>query len=175
MHQADVADLAEDEGVVVVEDLEVEVEVIEVVEAGEVEEFAEVAFNVAVVAVVLGVVEGEGVVVGVQGEEAGEEEKVDPIPSLNPTDTPGYSSQKAKIICWSPRISYQESRYMARSGYLSTVGWGERKSNTGSGILSEASWLLVFLEVLTIFLSNLARKYCILVLPVVQVSVMSLT
>ena len=177
MHQADAVDLAEDEEVVVVEDLEVEVGVIEVVEAVEVEAFVEVAFSEGVVVVVLGVVEGVeevGVVVGVQEEEAGEEEKVDPIPSLNPTDTPEYSSQKAKITCWSPRTSYQASQYMARSEYLSTVEWRERKSSIGCGILSEASWLLVFLEALTTSISNLARKCFTSVLPVVPVSVMSL-
>ena len=169
-------DLVEEEGVVAVEDLEAEVEVIEVVEAGEVEEFAEVAFSVGVVVLDLEGLEVEGVEVegGVQGEEGGEEEKVDPIPSSNHTDIPEFSSQKAKITCWSPRTSYQASQYMARSEYLSRVGWRERKSNTGYGILSEASWPLVFLEVLTIYLSNLAKKFCISVLQVVPVSVMSL-
>lgn len=190
MHQEDVVDsvVEEDEGVVVVvEDLEVEVEVedlvIEVVEVDEGEEFVAAAFSEAavvaedsevdVVVIVVEGVEGEEED-GVQEGEAGEEEEVDPTPSSNPTDTPEYSSQKAKITCWSPRTSYQASRYMARSGYLSRVEWKERKSNTGCGILSEASWLLVCLEVLMISISNLARRCFTSVLPVVPVSVMSL-
>jgi hypothetical protein len=84
--------------------------------------------------------------VDVEGEAVVVPEEVQ-IPCWSLTDTKEYSSQKEKNTRWSPKTLSRETLSTVRSGYLSMEVWMEQKWNTGYGILSAASWLLVCLAV----------------------------
>lgn len=111
----------------------------------------------------------QGVVVVAEVEHG-----VAPMLSLNHTDMPEFSSQKAKNPFLSLKISFLVNPYTVRSGCPLKAALKAPKSSTEFGILSVPSLLLVFLEVWTTFSSRLERKCCILVLRVVPVSAMLL-
>lgn len=146
-----------------------------------------VTAEAAVEAVAASVLEVEEVVRqgGVVPDEVGEEEPVvvellvvvEEAPgvgrtsSLNPIVTPGSSSPRAKNNFSSPRTLFPVKLYTARSESRS-MDLMEPRPNTASGILSEASWLRVFLVDWTRSSFHQERKFFTLVPQVVLASVM---
>ena len=133
---------------------------------------------VAVVVVVIEVVGEVGVgrqVVAVEeevAEEVVEEPKEAQTLSLNPTDILVFSLQKAKTICWLLKISFLANPYTARNEYPLKAVLKARKPNTVFGIHSVASWLLEFWVDWTIYSSNPAPRFYILVLQAERASAM---
>ena len=100
-----------------------------------------------------------------------EEEKAGRTLSSSPTDMPAYSSPKEKNTCWSPKISYRANLCTAKNESQSKPAKAQ-KLNIECGIPSVVNWLLVFLEDLKKFTSNLAQRYYTWVQPVGLVLVM---
>jgi len=112
-----------------------------------------------------------GVLAAEDVEEPEEAQKL----SSNPTDILVSSSRKPRRACWSPKTSPLESPFTAKNESLSRVPSQIPRSNTGCGILSVASLLLVFSAVWTTSLLPLERRCCTLALQVAQVLATLLT
>ena len=96
-------------------------------------------------------------------------------PLSNPTGIPAFSSRRPRRACWSLKTSFPGSPSTAKNESLSRVPSPIPRSNTGCGILSVASLLLVFSVVWTTSLSPQARRCCILALQVARVLATLLT
>lgn len=118
------------------------------------------------VAIVVDEVRAVEAVVDVEAHEE------DPTPFLNPTGTLVCLSPRARTTCWSPKISFLESLYTARSGYRSRAALKGQRQNTVCGILSAVNWRLVFLVDSTTFSFDLEQKCCTSELLAERVSVM---
>ena len=141
------------------------------VAAAEVEEASaeEVAAAVVVTVVAVAVEEGELQEVAELPEvavEAAEEVEVAPkLLLLNLIATTEFLLHVVKKMLWLPLIWCLAKVFMVKNVFpLKLKDPTKAKLNIVFGILSDLSWPLQFLEVLTRFICHLAAKSCILVL-----------
>ena len=150
------------------------------VAAAEVEEASaeEVAAAGVVTVVAVAVEEGElQEVAEVTAEEAAEEVEVPPkLLLLNLIATTEFLLHVVKKMLWLPLIWCLAKVFMVKNVFpLKLKDPTKAKLNIVFGILSDLSWPLQFLEVLTRFICHPAAKSCILVLHLALAFLMFLT
>ena len=130
-------------------------------------EVEEASAEEVVVTVAVAVEEGElQEVAEVTAEEAAEEVEVPPkLLLLNLIATTEFLLHVVKKMLWLPLIWCLAKVFMVKNVFpLKLKDPTKAKLNIVFGILSDLSWPLQFLEVLTRFICHLAAKSCILVL-----------